>query len=303
MRTIPARLIAALAFALSSPILAQQATDYSKVEVTAHALAEDLHVLDGAGGAVSVLSGPDGVLLVDSQFAPLTDKLVAAIRTFTPAPIRFRVNTHVHGDHTGGNENFAALGATVFSREQLRERLIHPVQGINGTTPKPAAGAALPLVTYDGPVTFHLDGEEVRLIPTSNGHTDGDTLVQFVHHDVLAVGDYFRSVGYPVADINNGGSFKGLLAELDATIALAGPNTRIVPGHGPVTNRQALVAQRALIVAVRDRIAPLVAQGRSLEQVTAAHPTAEFDDQVPQAQQTAERFVKWLYAEIRAGRA
>lgn len=303
MKRIPKALAAIAAAALVMSAHAQQAPDYSKVEITTRALADDLHVLEGAGGAVSVLSGPDGVLLVDSQFAPLTDKLVAAIRIFSPAPLRFLVNTHVHGDHTGGNENFAALGVTVFSRTQLRERLAHPVQGINGVTPSPAPTGALPVVTYDGPVTLHLDGEEIRLIPTANGHTDGDTLVQFVHHDVLAVGDYFRTVGYPVADINNGGSLKGLLAELDATIALAGPATRIVPGHGPITDRQALIAQRELIIAVRDRVAPLVAQGRSLEEVTAAHPTAEFDSRIPQAQQTAERFVKWLYAEIKAGRA
>ena len=248
-----------------------------------------------------MLTGPDGVLLVDSQFAPLTDKLVAAIRKISDQPIRYLINTHVHGDHTGGNENFAKLGVTILSRDQLRSRLEHPSAAADGTPGKPAPKQALPVITYDGPVSIHIDGETVRLLPVRSAHTDGDTLVIFSKHDILAVGDYYRNVGYPVVDINNGGSLSGILDGLGATIGRAGPNTKIIPGHGVVTDRNGLIAQRDLIIAVRDKVAALIAQNKTLEEVIAAKPTAEFDAGVPQSAQTSERFIKWLYAELKSG--
>lgn len=285
-----------------TPPPARQPTDYSKVEIKTIKLADDLYELEGQGGNITVLTGSDGVLIVDSQFAPLTDKLVAAIKKLSDKPIRFLVNTHVHGDHTGGNENFAKLGATIFSRDQLRTRLAHPGSAADGTPGKPAPAQALPVVTYDNQVTLHVDGEDVRLIPVRNAHTDGDTLVSFSKHDVLAVGDYFRSVGYPIVDLNNGGSLSGILDGLGATIGRAGPNTKVIPGHGAITDRNGLIAQRDLILAVRDKVAALIAQNKSVEEVIAAKPTAEFDARVPQGAQSVERFIKWLYAEIKAGK-
>jgi cyclase len=274
--------------------------DFGKVEIKTTRIADDFYTLEGLGGTISVLTGPDGVLLVDSQFAPLTERLVAAIKAISDKPIRFLINTHVHADHTGGNENFAKLGVLIFSRDQVRERLQHPGSTPDGLPGKPAPPGAWPVVTYDGPVTIHVNGEEVHLIPIRKAHTDGDTLVSFPGHDILAVGDYFRSTGYPFADLYNGGSLTGLLAGLDDTIGRAGPKTKIIPGHGPITDRAALIAQRDLVLAVRDRVATLVSQGKSLEEVIAAKPTASFDAQVPQSAQTTERFIRWLYAEVKA---
>jgi glyoxylase-like metal-dependent hydrolase (beta-lactamase superfamily II) len=279
----------------------RQQPDFSKVEIKTTKLADDFYTLEGQGGTISVLTGPDGILLVDSQFAPLTEKLVAAIKKISDKPIRFLVNTHVHGDHTGGNENFAKLGATLFSRDQLRARLAHPSPAPDGTPGKPAPAVALPVVTYDDPVTLHLDGEDVLLLPIRKAHTDGDTLVSFPNHNILAVGDYFRSTGYPVVDLNNGGSLAGILDGLKATIDRADANTRIIPGHGPITDRNGLIAQRDLILAVRDKVAALVAKNKPIEEVIAAKPTEDFDARVPQSAQTSERFIKWLYAEVKAG--
>ena len=274
--------------------------DFSKVQIKTTRLADDFYTLEGLGGTISVLTGPDGVLLVDSQFAPLTERLVAAIKKISDKPIRFLINTHVHADHTGGNENFAKLGVLIFSRDQLRARLQHPAPGPDGSPGKPAPAGAWPVVTYDGPVTIHLNGEEVHLIPIRNAHTDGDTLVNFPEHDILAVGDYFRSTGYPFVDLNNGGSLAGLLAGLGETIGRASPTTKIIPGHGPVADRAALIAQRDMVLAVRDRVAALVSQGKSLDDVISAKPTAPFDTQVPQSAETAERFIRWIYAEVKA---
>jgi glyoxylase-like metal-dependent hydrolase (beta-lactamase superfamily II) len=246
-----------------------------------------------------VLTGPDGVLLVDGQFAPLTDKLVAAIRKLSDKPIRFLINTHVHGDHTGGNENFARQGALIFSRDQLRARLAKPGPSPTGAPGTPAPAGALPVVTYDGPVTLHVNGEHVQLIPIRVAHTDGDTLIRFPQLDVLAVGDYYRAIGYPRVDVNNGGTLDGLLAGLGETIGLAGPKTRIVPGHGPVVDRNAVIAQRDLVLAMRDKLRPLIAQGMTVDQVLAAKLTADTEATVPQGTQTAEQFVRWLYAELK----
>ena len=296
-------------FLLASALLAataaqaqQQRPDFSKVEIKTTKLADNFYTLEGQGGAVSVLTGPDGVLLVDSQFAPLTEKLVAAIKEVSDKPIRFLVNTHVHGDHTGGNENFAKLGAAIFAREQLRDRLVHPNPAADGTPGKPAAPEALPVVTYDDSVTIHIDGENVRLLPIRSAHTDGDTLVSFPEHDILAVGDFYRSVGYPIADLNNGGSLNGLLEALRVTIDRAGPNTKIIPGHGPIVDRNAVIAQRDLIIAYRDKVSALVGQNKTLEEVLAAKITADTDAQIPQSAQSADRFVKWLYSEVKAAK-
>jgi cyclase len=293
--------VTATLLAVTSSAIAQQTPpDFSKVEIKTTRITDDFYTLEGQGGTISVLVGPEGILLVDSQFAPLTDKLVAAIRKISPQPIRFLVNTHVHGDHTGGNENFAKLGTLIFSRDQLRTRLEHPSAAPDGTPGKPAPARALPVVTYDGPVSIHVDNEDVRLIPIRNAHTDGDTLVSFQAHDILAVGDYYRSVGYPFVDLNNGGSLKGILEGLGATIGRAGPHTRIIPGHGPITDRNGLIATRDLILAVRDKVAALIAQGKTLDEVIAAKPTADFDAQVPQGAQSADRFIKWVYTDLEA---
>jgi cyclase len=254
-------------------------------------------VLNGQGGAIGVLTGPDGVLMVDSQFAPLTDKIVAAIKQVSNAPIKFLINTHVHGDHTGGNENLGKMGVTILAREELRERLAHPASP--GT---PAPAPALPVITYDSPLTIHMDGENVQAIPIPKAHTDGDTLVFFPNANVIMIGDYFRSLGYPNIDRANGGSLPGMLAGIDAAIKLCNAQTKVVPGHGAITDRNGLMAHRDMIIAIRDKIAPMVSQGKTLEQVVAAKPTADYDAKVPGVGTTGERFIGQVYAELKAGK-
>ena len=285
------------------PVARGPRVDFSKVEIRTTRVSENLFVLEGQGGTISVLVGSDGVLMVDSQFAPLTDKIVTAIRQISDQPIRFLVNTHVHADHTGGNENLAKMGTLIFSRDQLRSRLIHPSPGPNGQVPQSAPAKALPVVTYDGPVTLHINGEDVQLIPIRAAHTDGDTMIRFPKEDVLVVGDYYRSVGYPYVDIYNGGTLEGLLAGLGETIGLCGSKTKIVPGHGPIVDRNAVMAQRDLILATRDRMLPLIAKGMTIEQVLAANLTADSKTPVPEGAQTAEQFIWWLYMELTESKA
>jgi glyoxylase-like metal-dependent hydrolase (beta-lactamase superfamily II) len=272
--------------------------DYSKVNVTTTKISDSLYTLDGAGGRVGVLVGKDGILVVDDEFAPLSDKLLASIHAISPAPIRFLVNTHVHGDHTGGNANFAKQGAVIFARDELRHRLAHPSPSANGTPGVPAVAEALPVVTYEGPVTFHLDGEDVHLVPVLKAHTDGDTVVRFPVSDAILTGDIFRSTGYPNIDRINGGSLRGLLDGLGEISALAGPNTKIIPGHGPITDRAAVIAQRDLVLAVRDRVRDLIKQGKTQQDVLAAHVTAEWDAKLNLPVNASDRFVGQVYAEL-----
>lgn len=287
---------------MAAVVHAQQPQNLATIEIKTTKIADDFYTLEGSGGMIGILIGPDGVFMVDAQYAQFTDKIVAAIKKVTTSPIKYMVNTHVHGDHTGGNENLGKMGVTIFSREQLRYRLANPNPGANGAPGTPAPAAALPVVTYDQKVTLRMNGEVIELIPIRNAHTDGDTLVHFVNHDILMTGDYFRSLGYPNIDRANGGSLNGMLEGLAQTIALAGPNTKIIPGHGATVDRNGVIAHRDIMLALRDKVASLVKAGRTLEQVTAAKLTAEFDSKIVMPGTTGDRFVGQLYAELQTAK-
>ena len=294
------KLFAALAFAACT--LLGQGQDFSQVQIKTTKISNNFYTLEGSGGMIGILVGPDGVFMVDTQYAQLTEKIVAAIKAITPLPIKFIVNTHQHPDHTGGNENFGKLGVTLLSRDQLRNRLAHPNPGANGAPGTPAPAAALPAMTYDGKVTLHMNGEDIELIPIRNAHTDGDTMVRFVKNDVLMAGDFFRSIQFPNIDRANGGSLNGMLAGLGELAGAAGPATKIIPGHGATVDRSAVVAHRDMMLAIRDRIAPLVAQNKTLAEVVAAKPTADFEAKVQQAAAPGERFIGQVYAELQAAK-
>jgi glyoxylase-like metal-dependent hydrolase (beta-lactamase superfamily II) len=281
---------------------AQGAPDFSKVEIKANRVTDKFYTLDGQGGTIGVLFGPDGVFMVDTQFAPLSDKIIAAIKRLTPQPIKFVVNTHVHGDHTGGDENFGKLGATIISREELRFRLAHPNPAANGTPGVAMPAAGLPKETYRGLLTMHMDGEEIQLIAIPRAHTDGDTMVYFPGLDIIMTGDFYRSIQYPNVDRANGGSLQGLLDGLGSVIGHAGPNTKIIPGHGPTVDRAAVIAHRDVAMAVRDRVSQLVDQGKSEDEVVAAKVTAAVDAKIQEPGTTSERFVRQVYAELKSGR-
>jgi glyoxylase-like metal-dependent hydrolase (beta-lactamase superfamily II) len=314
-------LLLAIAAAILSASSLAQGTDYSKIEITAEKIAPNLYMLSGsagldpghqdaAGGRIGVLVGPDGIFMVDAQYAQLTDKVVAAIRQISPAPIRFLVNTHVHGDHTGGDANFAKMGVTIFAREELRDEMLHPPPSANGN-PAPARDpASLPIVTYGlgSTVKFHMNGEVVDLIPVRAAHTGGDTMVRFENANAIMIGDFYRNYGYPFIDTSNGGSLKGALEALDATMKLAGPDTKLIPGHGTIITRADLIPYRDMILAVQTKVQQMIAQGKSLQEVLAAKVTAPYDAKVPGgllpagSGTSADRFVAMVYSELKSGK-
>ena len=275
--------------------------DLSQVQIKTTRVSAGFYTLEGQGGTIGVLAGSDGVLMVDSQYAPLTEKIVAAVRQISDGRIRFLINTHVHGDHVGGNENFGKLGVTIFARENLRARLAKPGPQANGQPGVPAPPNALPVVTYDAPLTLHVNSEDVHLIPVPAAHTDGDTMIHFARADVIMTGDFYRSTGYPNIDRANGGTLKGMLDGFDAVIKLAGPDTKVIPGHGAVVGKTAVAAHRDMMLAVRDKVAALLRQNKTQEEVVAAKLTADVDAKVTGATpMTADRFVGQLYAELKA---
>jgi glyoxylase-like metal-dependent hydrolase (beta-lactamase superfamily II) len=257
--------------------------NFTGVELSITPVAGNVYMVQrpGGGGNIGVQVGPDGVLLVDSLFAPLTDRLVAAVRQVTDEEIRFLVNTHLHRDHTGGNENLAEMGVLIFAHDNTRlrffeERFRGPRAGGIFAPQLPAANR--PLITFNDTMSFHLNGEEVRAFLAPPAHTDGDTFVYFPQSDVLHLGDVYRTTSYPIIDIYNGGSLRGTIAAMDKAIDIAGPDTKIIPGHGlEVVGRDELVEFRDMILDIQGQVFSMIRDGKKLDEVMAARPTAAYD--------------------------
>jgi len=282
---------AALTLAVGSALLPSTALAqgrFDNVEVVAHHVAGSVYYLAGQGGNIGVSVGADGIVMIDDQFAPLTDKIVAAIREISTEPIKFALNTHLHGDHSGGNSNLAAMGVTVMTRDELRA-------GLASAENPPAR---LPMVTYAGPVTFHMNGETVRGIPVPVAHTNGDTMVYFENADVLMTGDFYRSAGYPNIARQNGGTLEGMLLGLGSVIGRSGPDTRILPGHGPIVDRDAVRTHRDMMLVIMEQVQERVDQGMTEDQIVAAGLTDAFDAQVNTPGTTNERFIRQLVQEL-----
>jgi len=285
----------ALAFALATPVLAQQ-QDFSKVEVQSEKVADGVYMLKGAGGNIGLSIGPNGSLVFDDQYAPLSDKILAAIKALTPDPVRFVVNTHWHGDHTGGNENLAKTGAFLVAHENVRKRMGSEqfIAMFNQKVPA-SPEAALPVVTFAEGVTFHWNGDEVRAFHVAPAHTDGDTVVQFVKADVVHMGDCFFNGNFPFIDTSSGGKVDGIVAAADRVLGGVTDKTKIIPGHGPVASKADLQAYRDTVKSVRDRVAKLKAEGKTKEAAVAAKPTAEFDAKWGQGFIKPDVFVGLVY--------
>ena len=265
----------------ASSIFAQQ--DFSSVEIIPHHVAGSVYYLEGRGGNIGLSIGEDGIIMIDDQFAPLTEKIVAAIRSLSDGEIRFLINTHVHGDHTGGNENLGNMGVLILARDEIRVRLAQQ-----------APAAALPVLTYSDAITIHLNGEEVYAFPVPPAHTDGDTFIHFKDSDVVHTGDVFRTTAFPVIDTNNGGTLKGTLEALGRLIGIAGPNTKILPGHGVVSNREDVMGFRDMVLDVSGQVEDLMARNMPYDQVARADPTAAYNAQYGDP----DRFLRALYTEL-----
>jgi cyclase len=268
--------LAAAVLLLAAPADAQR--DFSTVEVRVERIAPGVAVLFGAGGNIGLSYGEDGNALVDDQYAPLAPKILAAIARIDPDPVRFVINTHWHGDHTGGNEAIGGRGAVILAHRNVRERLSTEqlIAAWNEKVP-PSPKGALPVLTFDDGVALHLNGDTIEIVHVAHAHTDGDSLVRWRKANVLHMGDtFFHKVTFPFLDLSSGGSIDGLIAAVDKGLAMADANTRIVPGHGPVASRAELAAYRAMLADIRAAVLAGIRARRSLAEIQARAPAARY---------------------------
>ena len=294
-RTFAALLLATSSLALSacSESNAQESDRFAKVEIKAEPLADGIAVLFGAGGNIGVSYGPDGTVLIDDQFAPLTDKINAAVKDLGAEPVKYLINTHWHGDHTGGNENLGRSGVLIMAHDHVRDRLIKG----NDSTP-PAAPEALPVVTYHDGIKLHLNGDEIRVQHMSHGHTDGDSVVFWKNANVVHMGDlFFNKVTLPFIDLSSGGNARGVLAAADKVLAMVDDDTKIIPGHGPMANKADLTAYRDMLKSVIGTVEKAQGEGKSLAQVQAMKPAAQWDVN-PDAFIKGDAFVEAVYKSL-----
>ena len=281
---------------------AAQDVDFEKVVIRTEAVAPGLSVLFGQGGNIAVSTGADGPVLVDDQFAPLAPKIAAAVKALQDAPVRFVINTHWHFDHTGGNEPFGKGGALIVAHENVRKRM-STTQFITAFQREfpPSPAAALPVVTFDDGVTLHWNGEEIAVEHAPPAHTDGDALVWFRKANAVHTGDTYVSGMFPFVDVSSGGSLEGIIRSAAGVLAEADPETKIIPGHGPVSNAAELRAWREMLLTVRDRVNAALAAGKSLEAFGAEQPLADLETRYGQGGKgflNAERFLAIVWSDL-----
>jgi cyclase len=262
------RFIFAASLLLAMPAAAQQQPDWSAVRIRVERVAPGVAVLFGRGGNIGLSYGADGNLLIDDQYAPLTEPILAAVRSVDPDPIRFVVNTHWHGDHTGGNENIGRTGAVIVAHDNVRRRMSMD-QVVRGEAVPPSPAGALPVITFTNTTTFHLNGDDVDVIHVEHAHTDGDSLVYWNRANVLHMGDTFFNGLLPFIDLDSGGSIDGAIAAVDQALGIANDDTVVIPGHGPLAHRADLVRYRQMLVNLRDRVAAEIRAGRTVDEVKA----------------------------------
>ena len=287
-----------IAVALALP-MASTANDMDDVTIETHPVAPGVHMLTGRGGNIGVISGDSGVLLIDDQYAPLTEKIRAAVKAIDPSPIRFVINTHWHGDHAGGNENLGKTGSVIVAHDNVRKRMsAEQVMRVFDRTVPPSPAGALPVITFPDALRFHVGGMTIRAQHVENAHTDGDSLIWIEERDVVHMGDVYFNGRYPFIDVDAGGSAAGIVAAADAALAELPADAVVIPGHGPLSNPAELKAYRDMLDTVSGRVAAAIAEGKSEAEVIAAAPSAEFDASWGGGFLNPELFIRILYRDL-----
>lgn len=283
--------------ACSSEISAQNADRFANVEIKSEALTDGVAVLFGAGGNIGVSHGVDGTILIDDQFAPLSPKIKAAIDALGAQPAKYVINTHWHGDHSGGNENFGKSGSLIMAHENVRVRMLgEQSSGRGNSTPSPKE--ALPAVTYADGVKMYLNDDIMHVIHIPNGHTDGDSIIFWEKANVVHMGDmYFNKVTLPFIDLDSGGNAKGVLAAAEKALSLSNDKTQIIPGHGPMASKADLTAYRDMMADVIAKVGDAKKAGKSLADVQAMKPAAQYDTN-PDAFIKGDAFIEAVYKSL-----
>jgi len=280
MKRLTVAALAASTMLVAGVALAQQQPDWNAIQIKTTDLGNKTYMLEGQGGNITIAVGSDGILMVDGQFAPLSEKITAAIKAISPLPVKYMINTHFHGDHTGGNANFQKAGVTVVAHDNIRLRLAAgTTNGLTGNKTPPQPADAIPKETYfGGTKTVEVGGRKALLTHVANAHTDGDTWVFFADANVLATGDVMNSnKRYQNIDFANGGDVRGMIRATDAWIRASNDQTKVVVGHGPLATRNDIIEYREMLVISRDRIERLVREGKTEDQVVSLRPLKDLD--------------------------
>ena len=294
-------LVAALALVVIGVVsrAPAQQPDMSQIAIRSIPVVDHLWMLQGRGGNIGVSAGPDGGMMIDSQFAPLTPKIRAVVDSLGGSPLRVLLNTHWHGDHVGGNENLGNDGIAIVAQENVRRRMsVMQFRGARPDTTPASPPRALPIVTFQDSVMFHMNGQDIAVFHVAPAHTDGDAVVWFRNVNAVHTGDIFFNGLYPVIDIWTGGSIDGMIAADDRVLKLVDDQTKIIPGHGPLGDKASLQAFRDMLAGVRGEVRKLVAKRMTKEQVIAAKPTAQWDERFGKGGMTPERFVGVVYDDL-----
>jgi cyclase len=265
----------ALLILTSLASFAQQ--NFDTLRIRPQKITDNIYLLKGSGGNIGLMIGRDGTLMIDDQFAPLSNKINGAIKTLDPGEIRFLVNTHIHGDHSGGNENFRRMNVTIVAQDQVRERMMKESAGRNSQKIAPRDKDAWPVITFPDQMTFHLNDEDVELVHLDRGHTDGDVLVHFKKANIYHTGDAFTRGGYPYIDLSNGGSFMGYVSSLDKMLALMDDNSKVIPGHGELATKADVKIFRDKLADIRDQVAAALKKGTKSEDIAALGITDKYE--------------------------
>jgi cyclase len=290
-----------IALLLLARTLSAQEQDFSKVQITVTKVSGNIYMLEGEGGNIAASVGDDGIVIVDDQYAPLADKIAAALKNIgvTDKPVRFVINTHYHGDHTGGNTPFATKGATVIAQDNVRKRLETGGKAGNGGSiamdVKPAEKGALPIITFDHDVTVHLNGEDIRALHFPAGHTDGDAIIFFPKANVVHMGDDYVRYGFPFIDVASGGSVEGMIAACDKVIALLPPDVKVIPGHGQISNLNEVRDYVTMLKGTTAAVEAALKKGSTLDQMKKDKILAAWDKQYANKFITQDVFIETLY--------
>src|SRR3954466_542435 len=283
---------------LSIPAAAQQ--NFDTVRIRPLKLTDNIYMLKGSGGNIGVLVGKDGTLVIDDQFAPLSNKINGAIKTIDPAEIKFLINTHIHGDHSGGNDNFARMGVTIVAHDNVRERMMKESTARNGQKNPPRAKEALPVITFPDKINFHLNDEDIEVIALDKGHTDGDIMIHFKKANIYHMGDAYVRYGYPFIDASNGGSFTAFIDSLDKMLALLDDNSKVIPGHGELATKADVKAFRDKMADIRDQITAALKKGKKVEEITAMGITDKYEAELGKGFVKGKDFVLMAAENIKA---
>ena len=293
------KFISVLFVFISGFITLETTLQANDVKITAVQVTEQVYMIVGQGGNIGLFTGSDGTFLIDDQYAPLTEEILAVIKSVGGQYPKFLINTHYHSDHTGGNEKLGQGGTLIFSHDNVRDRLSEGsfIKAFNAKQ-EALAPEGLPVVTFSGDISFHLNGDTIHAVHVPHAHTDGDSIIHIKTANVIHAGDIFFNGFYPFIDVNHGGSLKGMIKAVDKILSLADENTKIIAGHGPLGDKKQLARYRQMLETAYSRLKKLKAEGKTAQEAISARPLADLEGEWGNGFLKNDRWIEIIYSGV-----